>query len=65
MEHPPYTPDLASNDFCPFPKINSAFKVWRFQDTEDIQKENCDDVTESCRTTGIPKMFPAVAVSLG
>jgi hypothetical protein len=29
---------LASYDFCLFPKITSALKGQRFQDTEDIQK---------------------------
>jgi hypothetical protein len=56
MGHPHYTPDLAPNDFC--------LKGQRFQDTEDIQKE-CDDGTESNSTTGVPKMFATVAVSLG
>jgi len=37
MEHPPYSPDLALNDFWLFPKIKSALKVWRFQDIEDFQ----------------------------
>jgi len=33
MEHPPYSPYLASNDFWLFPKIKSALKGQRFQDT--------------------------------
>jgi histone-lysine N-methyltransferase SETMAR len=38
MEHPPYSPDLASNDLWLFPKIKSTLKGRRFQDTEDIKK---------------------------
>jgi hypothetical protein len=38
MEHPPYSPDLAPNDFWLFEKINSALKGRRFHVTEDIQK---------------------------
>jgi hypothetical protein len=37
MEHPAYSPDLAPNDLWLFPKINSALKGQRFQDTEDIK----------------------------
>jgi histone-lysine N-methyltransferase SETMAR len=38
VEHPPYSPYLAPNDFCLFQKIKSASKGQRFQDTENIQK---------------------------
>jgi hypothetical protein len=38
MEHPPYSCHLAPNDFWLFPKIKTALKGRRFQDTEDIQK---------------------------
>jgi hypothetical protein len=37
-EHPPYSPDMTLNDFWLFPKIKSALKGRRFQDTEDIQQ---------------------------
>jgi len=37
MKHPPYSPDLASNDFLLFTEIKSALKGLRSQDTEDIQ----------------------------
>jgi histone-lysine N-methyltransferase SETMAR len=63
MEHPPCSPDVAPNDFWLFPKINSALKGRRFRDIEDIKK--CDYGTESCSTTGVPKMFPTVATSWG
>jgi hypothetical protein len=39
MEHPHCSSDLALNDFWPFPKIKSASKGWRYQDTEDIQND--------------------------
>jgi hypothetical protein len=38
MEHPPYSPDLALNKSKLFPKIKSALKERRFQDTENIKK---------------------------
>jgi hypothetical protein len=38
MEHPPFSSDLAPNDFWLFPKIKSALKGRRFQDIEDIKK---------------------------
>jgi transposase len=37
MERPPYSPDLAPNDFWLFPEIKSALKRRRFQDIEDIK----------------------------
>jgi hypothetical protein len=40
MEHPPYFPDFAPNDFWLFPKINSVLRGRGFQDTEDIPKGN-------------------------
>jgi hypothetical protein len=49
---------LALNDYWLFPKIKSALKGLRFQDTEDIWKE---DDTESYSTNGVLKMFPTVA----
>jgi hypothetical protein len=64
MEHAPYSPDLARDDFWLFLKIKSALKWREFEDTEDIQKK-CDDDTESYSTTGVTKMFPTVATSLG
>jgi histone-lysine N-methyltransferase SETMAR len=38
VEHPPYSPDLAPNDFWLFPEIKSALKGPNFQGIEDIQK---------------------------
>jgi hypothetical protein len=45
--------------FMAFSKIKSALKGRRFQNTEDIKK--CDHSTESCSTTGVPKIFSTVA----
>jgi len=39
MEHPSYSPDLASNDLWLFLKIKSALKERRFQDIADIKKK--------------------------
>jgi len=63
MEHPHSFPDLSLNDFWLFPKIKSALKKRRLEDTVDIKI--CDDGTESSSTTGVPKMFPTVAASFG
>jgi hypothetical protein len=38
MKHPLNTPDFAPNDFWLFPKIKSALKGPRFQNTEDIHE---------------------------
>jgi hypothetical protein len=54
MEHPPYSPDVAPNNFWLFPKIKSAFNgtniegYWRHHN-------KCDDGSESYFTTGVPK----------
>jgi hypothetical protein len=53
MEHPPYSPELAPNDFWLFPKSKPALKGRRFLDTEDIKKG--DDSTESYSTTEVTK----------
>jgi len=63
MQHPPYSPDLALNDFRLFPKIKTALKGQKFQITEDIQKTWRRHWSYS--TTGVPKIFPTVAASLG
>jgi hypothetical protein len=51
MEHRPHSSDLAPNDFWLFPKINSALKRRRFQDTEEIQS----NVTMALKV--IPQQF--------
>jgi len=37
LEHPPYSPELASVDFYPFPRLKSALKGRRFCDATDIK----------------------------
>ena len=37
LEHPPYSPDLAPNDFFLFPKIKEVLKGKNFDDIEDIK----------------------------
>jgi len=48
MDHPPYSPALATNDFWLFPEIKSVFQGRRYQDTEDIKKN----------VTAVLKAFP-------
>jgi hypothetical protein len=38
MERPPYSSDLALNDFWLFPKTKPALKGRKFQDIEGIQR---------------------------
>jgi hypothetical protein len=35
LEHPPYSPDLVSNDFCLFPKIKEILQGRQFDDIDD------------------------------
>jgi hypothetical protein len=56
-ERPPYFSDLDPNDFRLFPGI-LCLKGTK-------TSKNCDSGTESCSTTGVPKIFPAVVASLG
>jgi hypothetical protein len=37
LEHPPYSPDLAPNDFFLFPKIKEILKGRHFDDIDDIR----------------------------
>jgi transposase len=37
LEHPPYSPDLAPNEFFVFPKIKEIFKGRHFDDINDIR----------------------------
>jgi hypothetical protein len=55
MEYPPSSPDLALNDFWLVPKIKSALKGPRFQDTET--KKNVTIALENCSTTVLKKCF--------
>ena len=42
LEHPPYSPDLAPCDFCPFPKINSVLKGTHFMSVENVKAKTMD-----------------------
>jgi hypothetical protein len=59
MEHPPYSPDIALNDFWLFPKIKSATKGRR------LHPEKCDSSTENYPTTGVPNMFNDSSSTVG
>ena len=37
VDHPPYSPDLASNDFFLYLKLNEVLKGRHFYDTESIK----------------------------
>jgi len=59
-EHPPYSPDLALNDFWLFPKVClKGMKISGYL----THPEKCD--MESYSRTGVPKTFPIMSVSLG
>jgi hypothetical protein len=60
MKHTPFFPDSALNDFLLFPKIKSALRGSRLQDTG-----GGSDNTGGYSVTGVPTTFPAVAASLG
>jgi hypothetical protein len=62
MKCPPCSSGLSPKDFWLFPKIKSALKGRRFQDSGDIPKKS--EGSENCSTTGVPKTFPAVAALL-
>jgi histone-lysine N-methyltransferase SETMAR len=36
LEHPPYTPDLAPSDFCPFPKLELFPAGQRFSSIQEV-----------------------------
>ena len=38
LPHPPYSPDLAPEDFLLFPKLKTTLQGRRFQTTEEIQE---------------------------
>lgn len=42
VPHPPYSPDLAPNDFFLFPKLKSTLKGARFDDIEAIQRSTAE-----------------------
>jgi hypothetical protein len=44
VEHPPFSPDLASAAFYPFPRLKSAWKGRRFSDATDITKNATEEL---------------------
>jgi hypothetical protein len=64
MEHSPYSPRLAPNDFWLFPETKPVLKGWIFQDIKNIQNKSVKAIKVIPRE-GVPKMFPTVAASLG
>jgi hypothetical protein len=65
MEHPPYSPDLASNDLWLPLKIKFALKRRQFQDMEDIKKKKGTTASKDISKQELKKMFPTEAASLG
>jgi hypothetical protein len=64
LKYPPCSPDVASNDFWLFQKIKVSFKGMKISGYWK-HPNNSDGGTGSYSTTGVPKMFPTVAASLG
>jgi hypothetical protein len=44
VEHPPFSPNMASADFYPFPRLNSAWKGRRFFDVTDITENASEEL---------------------
>jgi hypothetical protein len=55
LEHPAYSPDLATNDFFLFPKIKEILKGRHFDDIDDIRRYNIS--SEGHSTKPVPKLF--------
>jgi hypothetical protein len=64
IQHPPYSPDLAPNNFWLFPKIKSALKERIFQDIKDIQN-NVTTALKAVPQQELQKIFPTVTAPLG
>jgi hypothetical protein len=65
LEHPPYSPDLAPNDFFLFPKIKEIFKGEHFDGNVDIRsnmmvvlKAIPQNQFENCFEAGICSYLP-------
>jgi len=63
MKPPVYSPYLAPNDFGLFPEKKSALRNEYFRILKTFKKY--DNGTENYSRTGVPKIFPTVAASLG
>ena len=56
LEHPAYSPDLASSDLFLFPKIKEILKGRHFDDSDDI-RSNTNGTSEGRSTKPVPKLF--------
>ena len=56
IEQPPYSPDMALDDFIFFPKLKLPLRGTRFQSTEDI-KENSRRELKSNTENAFKKCF--------
>ena len=56
VTQPPYSPDLASCDFCFFPKLRSPLKGKRFQTVNEIQENITGWLMVTGRTVWVPKV---------
>ena len=56
LQHPPYSPDLAPNDFWLFPRLKTKLKGTRFQSIEEIQ-QNATRELESISKLGFQSCF--------
>jgi hypothetical protein len=61
INHPPYSPDLAPNDFWLFPTLKTGLKGTRFATMEDIE---CDDRTPRDSKRSLPPVLPTMAGSV-
>ena len=57
LEHPTFSPDLASADFYPFPRLKSALKAQRFSDAIDITRNASEELKRLSRN-GFQECFP-------
>jgi hypothetical protein len=64
VPHEPYSPDLASEDFFLFPKLETTLKGRRFQTTEEIQ-ENAIRKLRVINKKCVPGSIPTMEKMLG
>jgi hypothetical protein len=55
-EHPPYSKDLAPNDFCLLPKIKEILKGRHFDDI-DYTRSNMTAALKAIPQKPVPKLF--------
>ena len=56
LVHPAYSPDLAPNDFFPFPKIKEILKGRHFDDIDGI-RSNTTAALKVIPQNTVPKLF--------